>query len=184
MLIVHPAFKKIPRWSRQITITEKIDGTNGILHINEDGTLQVGSRHRWITPETDNYGFARWAFERKNEIVTKLGFGTHYGEWWGKGIGKRYGDFAPKNKQFALFNVRRWKDQALPEDITTVPVLAEAPCASIHINNAIDSLRKNGSVVAPGCMKPEGIIIWHDASQSYFKKTLEGDESFKGKTEE
>jgi hypothetical protein len=29
--------------------------------------MLVGSRTRWITPEQDNYGFARWAMEQKKE---------------------------------------------------------------------------------------------------------------------
>ncbi len=38
-----PAFKpwpKIPRLRRDIVITEKIDGTNAIIHVAEDGTLE------------------------------------------------------------------------------------------------------------------------------------------------
>ena len=54
-------WKKIPRYSNEhITITEKIDGTNAQFTI-ENGTLTtVGSRTRFITPESDNMGFARW----------------------------------------------------------------------------------------------------------------------------
>ena len=52
-------FDKIARLSRTIVITEKIDGTNGLIAIGDDGEFQVGSRSRWITPENDNMGFAR-----------------------------------------------------------------------------------------------------------------------------
>ena len=37
-------FQKIRRLSREIIITEKIDGTNGLVQVNEDGSLFVGSR--------------------------------------------------------------------------------------------------------------------------------------------
>jgi hypothetical protein len=31
-------------------------------------------------------------------------------------------------------------------------------------------------------MRPEGIIIWHTAAQTYFKKTFDKDEEWKGKS--
>jgi len=43
-------FPKIARLSRDIIITEKIDGTNAQLLITEYGDLLVGSRTKWITP--------------------------------------------------------------------------------------------------------------------------------------
>lgn len=51
-------FPKIARLSRECIITEKIDGTNGQIFIDEDGKFLIGSRTRWITPENDNHGFA------------------------------------------------------------------------------------------------------------------------------
>ena len=62
-------FPKIPRLSREIVITEKIDGTNGVIYIGEDGEFLVGSRTRWITPETDNHGFAKWVLANKEELL-------------------------------------------------------------------------------------------------------------------
>jgi hypothetical protein len=54
-------FPKIARLSREIIITEKIDGTNAQILITEEGDFLIGSRTRWITPQDDNYGFAKWA---------------------------------------------------------------------------------------------------------------------------
>ena len=54
-------FPKIARLSREAIITEKIDGTSGCIFITDDGQFLIGSRTRWITPEQDNYGFAKWA---------------------------------------------------------------------------------------------------------------------------
>jgi len=45
----------------------------------------------------------------------------------------------------------------------------------------IEYLKANGSIAAPGFMKPEGIIIYHTAGNLYFKKTIENDEKYKGK---
>ena len=44
-------FPKMPRLSREIIITEKIDGTNASVTITEDGQFLTGSRTRWITPD-------------------------------------------------------------------------------------------------------------------------------------
>lgn len=99
-------FPKIARLSRMCVITEKLDGTNASITITEDGQFLCGSRTRWITPEDDNYGFARWAHDHKDELMT-LGPGTHFGEWWGHGIQRKY-DL--EEKRFSLFNVARWRE--------------------------------------------------------------------------
>lgn len=106
----HPPFPKMPRFfDSEIVVTEKLDGTNGIILINEDlegvPYIQAGSRNRWLTLENDNYGFARWVNNNKEELVALLGIGTHYGEWWGNGIQRGYN---MDRKVFSLFNVHRW----------------------------------------------------------------------------
>ena len=75
-------FPKIARLSRLAIVSEKIDGTNAQVLITEDGDIFAGSRSRWITPEDDNYGFARWV-EGNKDTLLKLGPGRHMGEWWG-----------------------------------------------------------------------------------------------------
>jgi hypothetical protein len=100
-------FPKMPRRSRDVVITEKIDGTNACVFIGEDGEFLAGSRTRWITPEDDNFGFSRWAHENKDDLLT-LGPGRHFGEWWGSGIQRKYG---LTEKRFSLFNTSRWVDR-------------------------------------------------------------------------
>ena len=103
------AFRKITRLHRECIATEKIDGTNGLVWVGDDGTVRAGSRSRWITPEADNFGFARWVAEHAEELRA-LGIGYHYGEWWGAGIQRRYG---LDHKRFSLFNVSLWADGAV-----------------------------------------------------------------------
>ncbi len=180
-------FPKIARYSRPCTITEKIDGTNASICISDDlGELSRGegfytaSRTRWITPEHDNMGFSRWAHEHKEELL-KLGPGHHFGEWWGLGIQRRYGQ---DRKRFSLFNTSKWSDEAArPACCDVVPVLYEGPFCTFAIERAIDDLREDGSKAAPGFTKPEGIVIYHQAAKMYFKKTLIGDEKPKGSQE-
>lgn len=168
------SFGKIPRYSRGIVITEKLDGTNAQIAITEDGKFLTGSRNRWITPEDDNYGFSRWAHENKEELM-RLGVGRHYGEWWGAGIQRGY---HLSEKRFSLFNTGRWSDDAVrPTCCHVVPVLWTGQFRDEYIDMVIEKLKENGSFAVQGFIDPEGIVIYHKASNSLFKKTLIGDDS-------
>ena len=171
------AFDKIARLSRNCAITEKIDGTNACIAITEDGQFFTGSRSRWITPEDDNFGFARWAQEHKDELIN-LGPGRHFGEWWGAGIQRRYG---LAEKRFSLFNTSRWMETPPPACCSVVPVLYAGIFHSTAVDDALERLRTEGSIAAPGFMKPEGVIVYQTAGRVYFKKTLDKDEEYKGK---
>lgn len=199
-------FPKITRLKRNCVVTEKIDGTNASIYISEDSSpivcesgrtvpFLVGSRTRWIFPENDNMGFARWAYEHVDELL-KLGPGQHFGEWMGQGIQRNYG---LKEKRFYLFNTGRWIDRK--EIVTTkeedlgkrvfcpsccyvVPVLYTGIFDNTMIEIHLQSLKTLGSKTVPGFMKPEGVVIYHAASRMYFKQTIENDEKSKGSKEE
>lgn len=175
------SFSKIARLSRECIITEKIDGTNASIVIGDDGSFRVGSRTRWITPEDDNFGFAAWAYAHKDELMG-LGPGRHFGEWWGAGIQRKYG---LKEKRFSLFNVARWSKSGavLPACVNLVPTVGGGLFCDATIEEALSRLRTYGSFAAPEFMDPEGIVIYHCASGTLFKKTLVGDEKPKGSKE-
>lgn len=176
---VFEAFPKIYRWSREIIITEKIDGTNGVIDIATDDVVRAGSRSRWITPEDDNFGFARWVHAHEADLRTELGHGRHFGEWWGASIQRRYG---LKEKRFSLFNVSRWSDPTPPPAVChVVPVLYRGLLSDSAVHDVLAGLRTNGSYAAPGFMQPEGIVIFHVPSRALFKKTLDKDEEPAGK---
>jgi hypothetical protein len=169
-------FPKIARLQREIVVTEKIDGTNAAIGITDDGRVYAQSRKRLITTDDDNYGFARWVAERADELADELGPGLHFGEWWGQGIQRTYG---MEEKVFSLFNVHRWGDAPL-QVCRVVPVLARHNTFSERIiTHAITRLQLGGSLAAPGYPDPEGIVIFHKASNSLFKQTLVADD--KGK---
>ena len=175
-----PEFDKIARLSRNCVVTEKIDGTNASIYIAEDGQILTGSRTRWIRPDDDNFGFSKWAYANAEELQ-KLGPGMHYGEWWGSGIQRNYG---LKEKRFSLFNTARWSDDAVrPICCGVVPVLYSGIFDTTNVLRALRELEEGGSVAAPGFMKPEGVVIWHEAARQYFKKTIEKDEAPKGKAQ-
>lgn len=193
-------FPKMARWSRDVIVTEKIDGTNAQIYITSfddnaigmttslyesDGLLVfAGSRTRWITPQDDNYGFAAWVRENGSELL-KLGMGRHFGEWWGRGIQRNY---SMTERRFSLFNVSRWyapSDCAgegidgrtpAPACCGVVPILAKGPNHPGVAEATLKLLRERGSFAAPGFMDPEGIVIWHTAANIGFKKTIHKDE--------
>lgn len=174
-------FQKIPRWSKSqhIFITEKIDGTNAQIVINDDCTsLRCGSRSRWITPDDDNFGFARWCRDNQDKLLL-LGKGTHFGEWWGQGIQRCYN---LKEKRFSLFNTLRW---SVPEQVeklaeipgvAIVPTLYQGPFSDSIIDETLSRLETEGSIASPGFQNPEGIVIYMPGSRTLFKKTIGFDE--------
>lgn len=169
-------FPKIPRLRRTCTITEKIDGTNAQVYVpDDDGPVLAGSRNRWITPEADNFGFARWVADHVEEIRA-LGPGRHFGEWWGAGIQRRYG---LTEKRFSLFNtVWLADDSTLPACCHVVPVLYEGDFSTDAVTECLTRLACDGSVAAPGFANPEGIVVYHHAARTLAKVTL-GDDGHK-----
>lgn len=171
-------FPKMGRLSREMIITEKIDGSNASIRITEDGRMFVGSRTKFITPgkTTDNYGFAGWCERNKEDLMT-LGIGLHFGEWWGNGINRGYG---LNEKRFSLFNTSRWDPvygiDKKPECCHVVPTLYRGIFNTLDIEDQLEMLRLGGSYAAPQFMSPEGIIIWHTAANIGFKKTIFKDE--------
>jgi hypothetical protein len=166
-------FPKIARLKRNCVITEKIDGTNAQVIVTEDGQIGAASRSRLITPQDDNYGFALWVEQNRDELL-KLGPGRHLGEWWGVGIQRKYG---LHERRFSLFNVSRWSAaDARPACCHVVPIIYNGPFTTNAVDDALALLQANGSFAAPGFPKPEGIITWLPAAQTLFKTTIDKDD--------
>lgn len=164
---------KTPRLFRDITITEKIDGTNAAIIVTEDGQVAAQSRRRLITPDSDNYGFARWAYDNAEELADLLGPGRHFGEWWGQGIQRRYD---METKAFSFFNTHVFRDLhttigGVP--VQPVPVLYQGPFSEDEITDWLKALKRHGSMAAPGFMNPEGICVYHSQTRNVFKVTLD-----------
>jgi hypothetical protein len=191
-------FPKMARLSREVIVTEKIDGTNGQIFIPEPGDtlytekIYAGSRTKWLQLGDDNYGFASWVYKNQEQLVATLGPGRHFGEWWGSGIQRGYG-LIKGDKRFSLFNVSRWTDRGetgkeqVPVSIGlfVVPTLGKlSEFEPGKIRDILNMLAEHGSVAAAGFMRPEGIITWHVAANLGFKKTILNDESPKSKVSE
>jgi len=179
MTIEFQPWPKIARLNREITITEKIDGTNAAVIVTEEGEVAAQSRKNLIAPDADNFGFARWVAEHAETLAALLGPGRHFGEWWGQGIQRKYG---LAEKRFSLFNTARYGGldfSSLPQ-MGTVPVLYQGLFDAEEVHDALADLQLHGSKAAPGFMDPEGVIVFHAAAQQMFKVTIKGDEAPKG----
>ena len=174
------AWSKIPRLENEIYyITEKIDGTNGAIIIQdsavEDGKILARansfyiwaqSRTRLITPEDDNFSFAKWVKDNAEQLISDLGVGYHYGDWWGKGINRGYG---LEERRFSLFNPTKHSDVCYH-----VPKIAAVSAEALieTIQDEIEQL-KMGSYAAPGYMRPEGLVIYAEKAKTYWKVIID-----------
>lgn len=158
------SFGKIPRLTNlQMVITEKIDGTNACVVVDDEGNVSAQSRKRVITPENDNYGFAAWVRDHADQLRS-LGPGYHFGEWHGIGIQRGYGLY---ERRFALFNVNRWGDER-PACCHVVPTLYEGPFNQEYLGVVAAELRMQGSRVNPN-VPAEGVMVYVHPLGVYIK---------------
>lgn len=211
-----------PRFHKGLHITEKIDGTNAGVSIQGfskgegkfdpgngrfvegetmDYVVRAQSRKRIITPDNDNYDFAKWVWENAEGLANILGFGYHYGEWYGEGIQKN--PLAVQGRRFALFNTWHWAAKGNVErlrgsgipGLTHVPVLhdetRDGPADYMTIPAIIKGLQAGGSradgyKTLPNAYKmdfyvegPEGIIVWQRETKQRYKILLHEDDKHK-----
>lgn len=219
-----------PRFHKGLHITEKIDGTNagvsvqgvswGVIQTPPADAILVNStkldvngipecsylvraqsRKRIITPDNDNFGFAKWVWENAEGLANLLGFGYHYGEWYGEGIQKN--PLAVQGRRWALFNTWHWGrkenlDRLVDADIpglTLVPVLhdeqRDGPATYMTIPTVLENLDYHGSQATgymslPNSQKmdfhvegPEGIIVWQRETAQRYKILLREDDKHK-----
>jgi hypothetical protein len=179
------------RENKNKTITEKIDGTNACI-VAQDGKVTAQSRKRIITPDDDNYGFARWVYDNAGALLDTLGYGYHYGEWFGEGIQKN--PLGIEGKRFALFHATKYTEQngyelSKVDGLETVPLLHHGQCDVWTIPDIMDDLEYKGSKVVGAkrqvvskmhfdyerAADAEGIIIWNNETRTRTKMLLEND---------
>lgn len=167
-MIEFKPFEKIPRHNPfEVTITEKINGTNGCIVIQNKELVAIQSRKKFITPKDDNYGFASWVIKNKEQLLS-LEDGYHYGEWAGPGIQKNPHNL--KNKKFFLFNTFRWNENNLnkPACCDVVPVMFNGLIKPDTISLMLEQLIKNSTPE----VTPEGIVVYYHTFRKYTKHTI------------
>lgn len=161
-------------WMR---ITQKIHGSNAQIYIYPDEItgekmIKAGSRNRWLTPEDDNYGFAKFVYENKDAFLN-LGFGRHYGEWAGPGINS--GEGLSEKTLFLFSEPDRYHKHELPIHTTFVPEIYKGPADLSKIDECMSRLLERGSYVVAGFDKPEGVVI--EIAEKKYKRVFEQEDS-------
>lgn len=155
-----PAFKV----GEHITITEKIDGANASIVVNEDGTLTACSRRNELNQNNTLQGFYGFVQTLDASIVSAALTSRYilFGEWLVKHT-IRYPE--DKMKQFYVFDVFDTEtEQYMPWDFTkqiaefiglkTVPVFYDGPFISWeHIYSFVGKTEMGGEPTG------EGVVI-------------------------
>ena len=155
-----PAFKA----GEHITITEKIDGANASIVVNEDGTLTACSRRNELNQNNTLQGFYDFVQTLDASIVSAALTSRYilFGEWLVKHT-IRYPE--DKMKQFYVFDVYDTEtEQYMPWDFTkqiaefiglkTVPLFYDGPFISWeHIYSFVGKTEMGGEPTG------EGVII-------------------------
>lgn len=142
-------------------ITEKMDGTNGCVIVENGEVIGFQSRKKLITSDSDNMGFAGWGEKHKEELAT-LGDGYHYGEWCGPGIQKNRHQLS--SKEFYLFNVTLETSCTI---VKKVPVLYQEVYTDGIIEKVMLQLLKERDY------NPEGVMSYFLQTGTYLKATYE-----------
>lgn len=169
-IVEFKAWEKIPRDSNEtVVITEKLDGTNACVVIQDGVIVAVQSRKRFICIGADNYGFAGWVEVNNDDLLT-MGDGYHYGEWVGLGINKNPHEL--KDKRFYLFNSGRWgvNNPDTPKCVYVVPVLAYREYTNTLVDETMATLKESGSHIGGS---PEGVVTYYTRTRRYAKTTYD-----------
>jgi len=160
----------------EMRITQKIHGSNAQIRIDSNGDteliIKAGSRNRWLTLDDDNYGFFKFVHDHFVDF-TKLGEGTHYGEWAGPGINS--GEGLTEKTLFLFSHPDRYRDIQLPPRVTFVPELYVGPFDLMAIESVMSDLKRLGSRAVSGFKNPEGIVI--EVAGKRYKKVFTPEES-------
>lgn len=175
------AFPDIDRIGKAtITVTQKIHGTNASVWIEQNPmdprafSVRAAKRSGFCHPEDDNYGFAAFVQEHRQEFIDKLGPGIWYGEWAGPGINSGEG---LTEKTFILFSVKGLAGKELPPRCRVVPLLYEGPLDTARIEEAKADLKTNGSKLVAGFMRPEGVVIHFLGTAFRIKDVFQAEET-------
>jgi hypothetical protein len=195
---------KTPRLYRNVTITEKIDGTNAAVIVKEfpygthvDG-VPANAKLVLGPGKMDNDGLPAFEYlvaaQSRRRIITPGNDNHGFAGWvWENAEylartleeGHHYGEwwgvgiqrgYNMSKRVFSLFNLRRWGHIEFDNDqLRTVPIVFSGPFSDVAVENALARLEYDGSLAAPGYDRPEGVCVFHEDSNQVFKVALTND---------
>ena len=161
-------------------ISEKIDGTNGLIEINETN-VRFGSRNRYISFSDDNAGFANFFkdYEARfkdaaKDITTDKSYPLRiYGEWFGRGIQRGYGLKDKFFMPFSSFYSEKLIEYQVP-NVITPNIMYTGKFSMEVVDTCMQQLKLNGSGVVKDYKQPEGIVIFFPKYNFRLKETFDG----------
>ena len=149
-----------------VTIQPKIDGTNSVVFLGDDGLIHAGSRKRELSLKDDNAGFYNTIEKDENIKAYLLKHPNHlvYGEWLVPHSIKSYDQDAWR--KFYIFDVYDAAEEKYLSYDEYVPLLAEFQLTYIPeiarlenptIEEVASYINKTHYLMPEGCA-PEGVI--------------------------
>ena len=149
-----------------VTIQPKIDGTNSVVFLGDDGLVHAGSRKRELSLKDDNAGFYNTIEKDENIKSYLLKHPTHlvYGEWLVPHSIKSYDQDAWR--KFYIFDVYDAAEERYLSYDEYVPLLAEFQLTYIPeiarlenptIEEVASYINETHYLMPEGCA-PEGVI--------------------------
>jgi len=198
----YPSYPKIERFKNiYCVISEKVDGTNGLISIYEDTeadnktTIEVrfGSRNKWIDVHNDNAGFCNFFTPHiekikmipkvlqdnaENELDDRNEASRFpiriYGEWYGQSIQRNYGLKEKLFMPFSTILAEAMISVGIP-NIKVPEVIYKGKFSTLELSHAMGLLSTDGSLVVPGWFNPEGVVIYFPKYNFCLKDTFEGE---------
>jgi len=150
-----------------VNIYPKLDGTNASIWLDENGTLQAGSRNRQLTLEQDNAGFLNWVKDQKGleAFLNRFPGMRLYGEWLVPHSLKTYRDDAWK--RFWVFDCEingiLYPAERMSEEFERFNIDFITPLAMIENPSEEQLIRimneTNTFLIEDGAGPGEGIVI-------------------------
>ena len=183
-------------------ISEKVDGTNGLIEINEvfpvgepkEIQIRFGSRNRYITFNNDNADFANFfrhyearfkdvaadiilkELEVSGETLTECQEQYPlriYGEWFGSGIQRGYGLKDKFFMPFSTFYAEKLIEYQVP-NIVKPNIMYTGKFNKLTADMCMNTLAIHGSGIIKDYKRPEGIVIHFPKYNFRLKQTFEG----------
>ncbi len=166
-MIPHKPFPKIPRIENvTFEVTEKLDGTNGVVQVTDSLEVLVGSRNRWLDKHNDNHGFFNWVMERE-DIFKGFGQGIYRGEFIGKGIQRTYGLL---DKHFYLFDLSLEEKTSWAPDGSNIHIVPYLGWISLfEIEDIINYTGEHLTSEINRIYKSEGVMLYSRELDRYIK---------------
>lgn len=149
-------------------IFPKLDGSNGVIWLDDEGAIHFGSRNRELSLDNDNQGFMKWGLKNQLKFLQLLErfppYTYVYGEWLAKHTIDYYQESAWK--RFWVFDIRlpdkTYVNYDVYSELCQELGIDYIPCLVKIKNPSVEKLThyaKNTFLVDDDSKNGEGIVV-------------------------